>query len=317
MINGQRQTVAPMGELTQLPPPSGRKWSKSLIAYLFIAPNLLGFAAFTLLPLLFAFIVSFANWDVVSGIEGIEWVGLANFATALNDDAFWKAMGLTGMYVIGSVPITVGLGMLLAIGLNGPTPGRGVLRLIFFIPYIVNAVAISATWILLYHPRYGPINTALRWLGIEDPPLWLASSDWSLPALIFMAIWAGVGYNAIIYLAALQSLPEDLYEAANLDGAGIFTKFRTITLPLLTPTTFFLIVTGFIGSSQSWGMINLMTRGGPGTSTTVASYYVYQNAFQFYKFGYAAAMSWIMFAVVLLLMLVLWGYQRRAVFYDN
>lgn len=313
MINGQPMEQKPRF----IEPPKKFKWPKSLGGYLFIAPNLIGFAAFTLLPLIFALVVSFANWDVVSGMEGIDWVGLANFKEALGDSSFWSAMGRTAFYVIGSVPITVALGMLLALGLNGPTPGRGVLRLIFFIPYIVNTVAISATWILLYHPRYGPINAVLRWFGIDNPPLWLASSDWSLPALIIMAIWAGVGYNAIIYLAALQSLPTDLYEAAELDGAGIFKKFRTITLPLLTPTTFFLLVTGFIGSSQAWGMINLMTRGGPGTSTTVASYYIYQNAFQFYRFGYAAAMSWIMFGLVLLLTLGLWVYQRRAVFYDD
>lgn len=313
MIDGQQAASA----RTFVEPPRKRKWPKSLSGYLFIAPNLIGFAAFTLLPLIFALVVSFANWDVVSGVAGIEWIGFSNFREAIGDGAFWSAMGRTAFYVIGSVPITVGLGMLLAIGLNGPTPGRGVLRLIFFIPYIVNAVAISATWILLYHPRYGPINAVFRWLGIDNPPLWLASSDWALPALIIMAIWAGVGYNAIIYLAALQTLPEDLYEAADLDGAGIVKKFTSITLPLLTPTTFFLIVTGFIGTSQSWGMINLMTRGGPGTSTTVASYYIYQNAFQFYRFGYAAALSWIMFGLVLLLTLFLWSYQRRAVFYDD
>lgn len=315
MITGNEAAETP--RFIEPSPPKGRRWPKSLTGYLFIAPNLLGFAAFTLFPLIFAFIVSFARWDVVSGLQGIDWIGFSNFTEALGDSAFWRAMRVTAIYVIGSVPVTVALGMLLAIGLNGPTPGRGMLRLIFFIPYIVNAVAISATWILMYHPRYGPINAVLRWFGIDNPPLWLASSDWALPALIIMAIWAGVGYNAIIYLAALQTLPEDLYEAADLDGAGVVKKFTSITLPLLTPTTFFLIVTGFIGTSQAWGMINLMTRGGPGTSTTVASYYVYQNAFQFYRFGYAAALSWIMFALVLLLTLGLWVYQRRAVFYDD
>jgi multiple sugar transport system permease protein len=318
MINGKNEiapTVLLGSEARSTPSRARQKSSKQ--AYLFIAPNLIGFAAFTLLPLIFALVVSLANWDVVSGLSGIEWVGVDNFVEGFTDGAFWKAMGITAVYVAGSVPLTVAFGLLLALGLNGPTPGRAVLRLIFFIPYIVNAVAISATWILLYHPRYGPINAALRWMGIEDAPLWLASSDWALPALIIMAIWAGCGYASIIYLAALQTLPEDLYEAADLDGAGIFEKFKSITFPLITPTTFFLLVTGFIGSSQSWGMINLMTRGGPGTSTTVASYYIYQNGFQFYRFGYAAALSWIMFAFVLLLTLGLWLYQRRAVFYDE
>ncbi|MCO5217451.1 MAG: sugar ABC transporter permease [Thermomicrobiales bacterium] len=314
MIDGQQRTHP---DWVELEPPRKSRKRFSWTPYLFIAPNLLGFAAFTLLPLIFALVVSFADWDVISGMKGITWVGLENFRDGFSDPAFWKAMRITAIYVLGSIPLTVVLGLLLAVGLNGPSPGRGILRLIFFIPYIVNAVAISATWILLYHPRYGPINAILRWIGVDRPPLWLASSDWALPALIIMAIWGGVGYNAIIFLAALQTLPEDLYEASDLDGAGVIEKFRSITVPLLSPTTFFLLITGFIGSSQSWGMINLMTRGGPGTSTTVASYFIYQNAFQYYRFGYAAALSWIMFAIVLVLMLLLWVYQRRAVFYDS
>lgn len=284
--------------------------------YLFIAPNLIGFAIFTLLPLVFAFAVSFADWDVISGIEGIEWVGFKNFQTIMGDGNFWESLKITGIYVAGSVPLTTFAGMLIAIALNGPIPGRSVLRLIFFVPTIVNSVAIASIWILIYHPRYSPLNNGLRSLGIEDPPSWIASSTWALPALIVMAIWAGAGYASIIYLAALQSLSPDLYEAASLDGAGVFQKFRSITFPMLSPTTFFLLITGFVGASQSFGMINLMTKGGPGRSTTVASYYIYQNGFQFYKFGYAAAMSWVMFFFVLLLMLVLWRVQRSQVFYE-
>lgn len=288
----------------------------SRLGYLFIAPNLVGFAAFTLLPLIFALAVSFADWDVISGLDGIKWVGLKNFRNVLTDPNFWHAARITLIYVGVSVPVTTAAGFLIALALNGPVPGRSLLRLIFFIPFIVNAVAISATWILLYHPRYSPLNNTLRMLGVENPPLWLASSQWALPALIIMAIWGGCGFASVIYLAALQDLPEDLYEAADLDGAGVLEKFRAITVPLTMPTTFFLLVTGFIGASQSFGMINLMTRGGPGTSTTVASYYIYQNAFQFYKFGYAAAIAWVMFVFVLLLTLVLWVVQRRAVFYE-
>jgi multiple sugar transport system permease protein len=136
-----------------------------------------------------------------------------------------------------------------------------------------------------------------------------------MPALIIMAVWAHAGYNAIIYLAALQDVPPDLVEAAALDGAGIWQRFRAVTLPFLTPTTFFLFVTGFIGASQSFGMINLMTQGGPGRATTVLSYYVYQNGFQFYRFGYASAIAWVMFLAVLLLTLGLWRLQRRGIFY--
>jgi ABC-type sugar transport system permease subunit len=294
---------------------SGKR-RKSRLGYLFIAPNFIGFAIFTLLPLIFALGVSFAKWDVVSGLDGIEWVGLRNFTDVIKDGDFWESARLTLYYAGLSVPLTTAAGLLLAMALNGPVFGRGVLRLVFFIPYIANAVAISSVWILLFHPRYSPLNQALRNLGIDNPPLWLASSQWAMPALIIMAVWGGAGYASIIYLAALQSLPKDLYEAAELDGAGSIQKFTAITFPLLAPTTFFLLVTGFIWASQSFGMINLMTGGGPGRSTTVVSYYIYQNGFQFYRFGYAAAMAWFMFVLVLLLTLVLWVVQRRGVYYD-
>lgn len=286
------------------------------IGYAFVAPNFIGFALFTLVPLAFALVVSFTDWDVVSGLNGIRWVGLANFQGLLGDPKFWEGVRHTLFYVGFSVPLTLVFGLLAALGLNGPVPGRAILRTIFFLPFIVNSVAIAATWILLYHPRFGPINAILRAFGIADPPQWLASSQWALWALIIMAIWGGVGYASVIYLAALQDVPQELYEAAELDGAGTWARFRAITLPFLTPTIFFLLVTGFIGASQNFGMINLMTRGGPGRSTTVLSYYVYQNGFQFYRFGYAAAMSWVMFLGVLALTLLLWRVQRRAVFYE-
>lgn len=285
------------------------------IGWAFIAPNLIGFAVFTFFPLLFSLAISFAEWDVISGLDGIRWVGTGNFRRLLSEGDFWSSGGRTLIYAGIGVPLTTAGGMLVALALNGPIPGRAVLRLIFFIPFIANAVAIAATWILLYDPRYGPINRFLQSLGIDDPPLWLASSDWALTALIIMAVWHGAGYASVIYLAALQDVPQDLHEAAALDGAGTFERFKVITFPFLTPTSFFLLVTGFIGASQSFGMINLMTQGGPGSSTTVLSYYVYLNAFRFYQFGYASAVAWIMFLVILVLTMLLWRIQRRGVFY--
>jgi multiple sugar transport system permease protein len=286
------------------------------VGYAFIAPNFIGFALFTLLPLLFALGVAFTQWNVVSGLGGIKWIGLQNFIDLIHDANFWESARITLVYVGFSVPLTTVLGLFVAMALNGPIPGRAVLRVIFFIPFIANTVAVSTTWILLYHPTYGPIDNALKALGIANPPLWLVSSQWALLALIIMAIWSGIGYTAIIYLAALQDVPQELHDAAAIDGAGAWTRFYKITLPFLTPAIFFLVVTGFIGASQNFGMINLMTQGGPGRSTTVLSYYIYQNGFQFYRFGYAAAMAWVMFLAVLLLTLMLWRVQRRSVFYD-
>ncbi|GHO41932.1 ABC transporter permease [Ktedonospora formicarum] len=290
--------------------------SAGWIGYLFIAPNFIGFLIFTLLPLIFALFVAFTQWDVVSGLGGMQWVGLENFTTLLSDPSFWESARITLIYVGLSVPLTTVAGLLVALALNGPIPGRAVLRVIFFIPFIANSVAIATTWILLYHPTYGPINAVLKALGVTQPPLWLVSSQWALPALIGMAVWGGVGYASIIYLAALQDVPQELHEAAAIDGAGAWARFRVITLPFLSPAIFFLLVTGFIGASQNFGMINLMTQGGPGRSTTVLSYYIYQSGFQFYRFGYAAAMAWVMFLVVLLLTLLLWRIQRRGIFYS-
>lgn len=285
------------------------------IGFAFIAPNFIGFACFTLIPLVFAAAVAFADWDVISGMGGIKWVGLRNFELLFQDSNFWESAGYTITYASLSVPLTHAAGLGIALALNSKVFGRSLLRLVFFIPYIANAVAISATWILLYHPRFGPINVILRALGVSEPPIWLASSQWAMLALIIMAIWHGAGYSSIIYLAALQDIPQEMYEAADLDGATTLQRFRFITWPLIMPTTFFLLVTGFISASQSFGMINLMTRGGPGRSTTVLSYYIYQNAFQHYRFGYAAAIAWVMFAGVVLLMLTLWWFQRRRVHY--
>jgi multiple sugar transport system permease protein len=287
----------------------------SWVGWAFIAPNLIGFTVFTLVPLVFSLGIAFAEWDVISGLDNIRWVGLENFSRLLDDDKFWSAGGRTLFYAGGAVPLTTIAGLLIALALNGPVPGRTLLRLIFFIPFIVNSVAIAATWILLYDPRYGPVNVALRSFGIDDPPIWLASSQWALTALIIVAVWHGAGYAAVIYLAALQDVPQDLHEAAALDGAGVWQRFRAVTFPFLTPTTFFLLVTGFIGTSQSFGLINLMTKGGPGEASTVLSYYVYLNGFRFYQFGYASAIAWVMFLVVLVLTLGLWRVQRRGVFY--
>lgn len=287
------------------------------VGYAFIAPNLAGLLVFTFVPIVFAVVVAFSSWTLVSGLSGIQFVGLANFSAILQDPDFWQSLELTGYYVIGSVPLTLAAGLAIALALNGPVPGRNVLRLIFFIPFVANSVAVSATWILLYSPQYGPIDQILRSLGLSNPPLWLASSQWAMPALIIMTIWSGAGYSALIYQAGLQNVPADLLEAATIDGAGVWSRFSHVVLPLLTPVTFLLVITNLISTSQTFGLVNLMTQGGPGRSTTVLSYYIYQNAFQFYHFGYAAALALAMFVVVLLLALVLWIGQRRLVFYDT
>lgn len=280
------------------------------VPYLFVAPNMLGLLIFTLVPMVGGLLISLTNWNVVSGLSNVRWVGLSNFRTLVVDPSFWLATLRTIGYAGCSVPLTMILGLALALALNRPLPGRAALRLIFFSPTVVNIIAIGTVWLSLLNPDSGVINQGLRAVGLSNPPGWLISTHWALPALVLISIWGGAGYQCIIYLAALQDMPEELFEAAKIDGAGAWRRFLTVTWPALMPTTIFLAVTGFIGHSQSFGLIAFLTGGGPGDSTTVLSYYMYQNGFQYYRFGYASAIGVMSFLGVRILTLVLWRVQR-------
>lgn len=292
------------------PAPASVAQPRAWVGWLFIAPNLVGVTAFTLIPLVSVVLLSFTEWNLVSGFGGIEFVGLENFVNVFRDPGFWNSVGLTLVYAGVSVPLTTILGMALGLALNRDLPGRAVLRAIFFVPYIVSVVAIGMTWLMLMNPSAGLVNQVLGALGLQDAPAWFASSYWALPALIVIAVWGGVGYAALIYLSALQDAPTQLHEAAEIDGAGAWTRFRTITWPSLVPTTVFLLVTLFIGASQGFGLIALITQGGPGDSTSTLSYYMYQTGFQFYRFGYASAIGMVTFLGVLALTLLTWRAQR-------
>jgi multiple sugar transport system permease protein len=278
--------------------------------WLFILPNLVGFLAFTLVPLVSGIGISFTDWNVVSGLDGIRFVGFDNFAALIRDTAFWEAVGRTMLYAGVGVPLTMLGGLIIALNLNGPVFGRSALRVIFFIPHIVSSIAIGFVWLLLLHPSSGLVNLALKATGLANPPTWLVSQDWSLVSLILITSWAGMGFHAVIFLSALQALPTDLYEAAELDGAGRWRRFTTITWPSLMPTTTFLAIMSMIGHSQGFGLIAFLTQGGPGDSSTTLSYLMYQNGFQYYRFGYAAAMGMMSFIGVLLLSAFFWRFQR-------
>ncbi|WP_327640608.1 sugar ABC transporter permease [Kribbella sp. NBC_00482] len=282
----------------------------SWVPLLFLAPNLLGVLIFTLVPLVAGVLVAFTDWDVVSGLPGLRWVGLENFSELLGDAAFGRALGRTGFYIAVSVPATVLLGLALANVLNKPLPGRAALRAIFFLPYVVNPIAVGTVWLIMLNPDSGLVNKVLRVVGLENGPGWLTSSSWALPALMVIQVWAGVGYVAVIYLAAYQDLPVDLYDAAKVDGAGSWRRFQAITWPALFPTTVFLVITSMISTSQGFGLIAFLTQGGPGEATTTASFAMYQNGFLYYRFGYAAAIGMAMFALVLTLTAVSWRVQR-------
>ena len=309
-------TVAPAPQPAESVKTSDRRRSKrsrrtpTRVGWLFIAPNVLGFVAFTLVPLVAGLGIAFTDWNVVSGLSGIKFVGLKNFITLVTDLKFWQSVLRTIFYAGVSVPGTMLLGLLLAMALNRDVPGRIALRAIFFIPHIVSSIAVGMVWLLLLSPDNGIVNLGLNKIGVSKPPDWLVSQTWSLPSLVLITVWSGVGYCAIIYLAALQSLPPDLREAALLDGAGPFRRFTAITWPSLMPTTTFLGVTMMISHSQGFGLIAFLTQGGPGDSSTVLSYYMYQEGFQYYRFGYAAAIGVMSFLGVLGLTALLWRFQK-------
>ncbi len=281
--------------------------------YLAIAPWLIGLILFTGGPVLASFAFSFTNW---TGLTTVEWVGLENFRQLLFDDPlFWTATYNTFYYSVGSVILGTLGALFVAILLNQNLPGTTLLRVIYYMPSIASGVAIAILWIWLFNPQVGLVNYVLSLFGIKGP-LWLASQDWAKPALVLKSLW-GIGTNMIIILAGLQGVPQSLYEASRIDGANRWQEFRHVTIPMISPVLFFVIVISTINSFQILTDVLVMTQGGPGTATFVYVYYIYQAAFQYLKMGYASALAWILFALILALtMLQLWG-SRRWVYYEG
>lgn len=288
---------------------------EQFLGYLFIAPSFIGITIFMIIPALFSLFLSFTEWNHLAGFSNIEFVGLAQFAKLWDDSTFMVSLKNNIIYTFLGVPIAVVISLLVAVILNDKVFGKNIFRAAFFLPYITNGIAVAFVWMLLFHPRQGPINSFLTAVGVESPPLWLASSTWALPALVIIYIWAHIGFNTIIYIANLQNISKELYEAAEVDGAKSWHKFVFITVPLLSPTTFFLMIIGVIGSLKVFGIIVALTQGGPGNSTTVLAYYVYVTAFNYYDMGYASAISWILFIIIFIFTFIQWQLQKKWVHY--
>jgi sn-glycerol 3-phosphate transport system permease protein len=281
-------------------------------AVTFLLPSVLVFGVFTHFGLLYNFYISLMNWRL--GGTTSRWVGIENYRRLFASDALSLVLRNTAYYAATTVVGSLILGLALAFLLNRPLRGRGLVRTLLFAPYVTTLSAAAMLWLWLYEPRFGLINIVLDWAGIAGPD-WMRSAQWAMPGLILMSVWRAAGYNMVIYLAGLQSIPEEIVEAATLDGASAWQLFWRITLPLLSPTTFFLIVTGIIASFKIFTAVAVMTQGGPLDSTQVFTYYIYQQGFMFFRAGYAAAVSTVFFVLLLLLTLAQLRLQRRWVHY--
>lgn len=287
---------------------------RNLKAYAFIAPNYILMLVFLAFPVFFAVMLAFCEWNLVSGFSNIQFAGLKNFIRMPQDQWFVKSLINNFYFTLTVVPGTLVFSLLIAVLIHEFAYKKEVFRLLIFMPYISNIVAVSLIWSLLYS-KYGPIVSFLRTLGVEKPPAFLADKYWAMPAVIFMSIWMQLGYAALVYGAGLQNVPNELYEASYIDGASWWRRLFSITIPMLSPTTFFLMITLVIGSFKVFGQIQVMTDGGPFGATSVLVYYIYKSAFRYYEFGYASSMALVLFAIILIFTLFQWRGQKKWVNY--
>jgi multiple sugar transport system permease protein len=291
----------------------------NLTGYAFISPWLIGFLFLSFIPMGISLFLSFTDWSILSPPR---WVGFENYENIFsNDPLFFKGLYNTFYFVFFSVPISMAFSLILALLLNQKVKGLSFFRTIFFLPSITNVVAVSVLWVWIFNPEFGLLNTFLAKIGIMGP-YWFQDENWSKPALVIMSLW-NVGGGMLIYLAALQGVPDQLYEAADLDGAGYWFKLRKITIPLISPAIFFNLIMSIIGSIQIFTQAFVMTgknqpgaEGGPNQSTLFYVLYLYKKAFQEFKMGYASALAWILFIIILVLTIIQFRLSAKRVYYE-
>lgn len=287
------------------------KWGKWL-GYVFIAPWLISFLAFDAIPIASGFYHSFTKWNAMGDAR---WVGVNNYAEALNrDPLFWKSVSNTLYYIGLSVPLGIVVAFLLAMMLNSRVRGMTIYRTIFYLPSVVPIVAAVIVWVFIFETRRGILNWALELVGLP-PVRWLADPDWAMSALIIMSLW-GIGATMIIFLAGLQSISQEMYEAAEVDGANGLQKLFRITIPLMTPTIFFTLILNLVNAFQSFSNAFILTGGGPNNATLLYMIHIYNNAFGYFRMGYASALSVLLFVVVFALTLFVYRTSNRWVYYS-
>ena len=286
--------------------------SEVISGYLFILPSLVIFITFMIIPIFMGLYISLTDYD---GFKTMNFVGLQNYAAMFKDSYFLVSFKNNIVYTLFTVPGTLILSLLLAVAVNKGIKGSSVFKTVFFFPYITSMVAVGIIWTLLFNPTVGPINNFLKSIGMTNPPGWLLSTKSALPAVMIVTVWKWAGYYMIIFLAGLQGIPKQLYEASEVDGASGLTKFFHITLPLLSPTTFLILILLIINSFQVFDLINIMTEGGPGRATNVLVYRIYQEGFKYMHFGYASAEAYFLFAIILIITgIQFWGQKKWVVY---
>ncbi len=287
---------------------------ESVSGYLFISPWIIGFLFFTLGPMIASLGLSLTRWDLIGSPE---FIGFGNYVELARDPLFWQSLKVTTLYSLGRVPLGIIFGLAVAVLLNQKVRWVGFWRVVYYLPVVLPPVAVSLLWLWIFNPQYGILNGILwQVFGIRGPS-WLQDTTWVLPSLIIMAVWGMLGRNMIIYLSGLQSISPELYEAAEIDGANARHKFMRITLPLLTPIIFFNLVMGLIDSFKIFTQAYVMTEGGPRNASLFYVYYLYQNAFQRFRMGYASALAWVFFFVILLMTLLVFRSSHGWVYHES
>ncbi|MGG4398328.1 sugar ABC transporter permease [Paenibacillus thiaminolyticus] len=287
---------------------------EALVGWLFLLPEIVGMLLLNVFALGFSLYLSFTDWDLLSGVSGIKFAGLQNYIHLFQDPTIWKALYNNLVYTVLTVPLPIAIALVLAVVIHSKVYFKDYFKVVFFIPYISSIIAVAAVWSILFHPSLGPINQFLMDLGVSNPPKWLVDPKTSLISVAIISAWAGLGYTIIIYMAGLSNISEELYEAAEIDGATGLKKFFNITIPLLRPTTFFLLITMLIGSFKVFDIISYLTEGGPDNSSTVIVFRIYQEGFVNYKMGYASAISWLLFAIIGLITAATWKMRQEESF---
>lgn len=280
---------------------------------LFILPGFLGFLVFVFIPFVLSFFLSFTDWNFLQGIQAIEFNGIDNYLRLFEDEWFLNSFWNNISFTLVTVPLLIILGLIMAVIIDRYIKFGGLVKILVFIPYICSVVAIATVWMMLFEPTMGPINQLLTSLGVENPPGWLTSFNWSLPSIMIVYIWQQLGYFIVVFTSGLKTIPEEVYEAADMDGAGPIRKFISITTPMMAPTIFFLSTMGIIGTFKVFDHVSVMTQGGPGSSSSVMAYYIYRSAFQNFETGYSNTLAWALFGVIFIVTIIGQRMQKRYV----